>query len=316
LALLPLHVSSIKRLKTGNERYLVAFLIVLHYNKPHVLKYVVGDRTMKVAQEGDLVLLTFQDYKTFLVTLQAGARIQTHRGIIVHDDLIGAPLGRQVRSHLDQTFLVMAPSTYDLIRQTKRITQIMFPKDIGYLLLRLNIYPGVRVIEAGTGSGGLTIALAKAVQPNGRVYSYEQRSDVQRLARQNLEKLGLDEYVSFVTRDITDGFDQVDADALFLDVRNPWDYLPQAHAALKGGGFLGAIVPTTNQVSHLLYDLRRGGFSAKAVPARLRPMDRLVAHTGYLVFARKVLDELGDDWFLPNRGRDRAAERGDQDNYW
>jgi tRNA (adenine57-N1/adenine58-N1)-methyltransferase len=268
-----------------------------------------------------------KDYKTFLITLKAGSRLQTHRGIIPHDDLIGQPLGRQVQSHLGRPFLVVEPSTCDLIRGTKRITQIMFPKDIGYLLLRLNVHPGVRVIEAGTGSGGLTIALARAVGPKGRVYSYEQRQDILQLAHQNLEELGLEGCVTLVVRDIAEGFDETDVDALFLDVRNPWDYLPQAHAALKGGGFFGAIVPTTNQVSRLLHDLEQGPYSAleveelilrpfKAVPARLRPMDRMVAHTGYLVFARKVLGEVDSDWFTPTRGRSRAEERGDSDNYW
>jgi tRNA (adenine57-N1/adenine58-N1)-methyltransferase len=159
------------------------------------------------------------------------------------------------------------------------------------------------------------------------VYSYEQRQDILQLAHQNLEELGLEGCVTLVVRDIAEGFDETDVDALFLDVRNPWDYLPQAHAALKGGGFFGAIVPTTNQVSRLLHDLEQGPYSAleveelilrpfKAVPARLRPMDRMVAHTGYLVFARKVLGEVDSDWFTPTRGRSRAEERGDSDNYW
>jgi tRNA (adenine57-N1/adenine58-N1)-methyltransferase len=282
---------------------------------------------MAVAQEGDLVLLFSQDYKTYLVTLKAGVRLQTHQGIIAHDDLIAQPLGRVVRSHLGRTFLVMEPSTYDLIRHARRATQIMFPKDIGYLLLRLNIYPGVRVVEAGTGSGGLTIALARAVQPDGQVYSYERRDDLQQVARDTVQGLGLSSFVTFKVRDIADGFDETDVDALFLDLRDPWAYLAQAHAALKGGGFFGAILPTANQVAHLLYDLQRSGFSSleveelmlrpyKAIPGRLRPMDRMVAHTGYLVFARQVLEDLGDGWFVPTRGRDKARQRGEQDDYW
>jgi tRNA (adenine57-N1/adenine58-N1)-methyltransferase len=286
------------------------------------------------AQAGDLVFLFSQDYKTFQLILKPGSRAHTHRGIVDHDDLIGQPLGRKLRSHTGHAFWVLEPSTYDLVRQAKRTTQIMYPKDIGYLLLRLNVQPGVRVIECGTGSGGLTLALARAVQPNGMIYSYEYRAEIQAIARENLERVGLLPYCTLTVRDAAEGFDETDVDALFYDLREPWDYLAQAHAALKGGGFFGAILPTANQVAHLLHDLRRSGFAGleveelilrpyKAVPARLRPMDRMVAHTGYLAFARKVLGEEGqdgtnEDWLTAARvrGRHRALERGDQDNYW
>ncbi|MBN1937412.1 MAG: tRNA (adenine-N1)-methyltransferase [Anaerolineae bacterium] len=282
---------------------------------------------MIVACEGDRVIIFSKDYKTYSLTLRAGAKFQTHRGIIEHNALIGQPLGREVRSHTGYAFLALEPSTYDLIRLTKRISQIMFPKDIGYLLLRLNIFPGVRVIEAGTGSGGLTTALARMVQPSGQVYSYDQRADAQEVARQNLVALGLAPFVTFQGRNIADGFDETDVDALFFDLRDPWEYLPQASAALKGGGFFGAIVPTTNQVSRLLHDLRINHFSAheveevlvrpyKAISGRLRPMDRMIAHTGYLIFARKVIDELDEEWFTPKHGRHRARERGDADDEW
>ncbi len=282
---------------------------------------------MRVAREGDLVLLLSSDGKRYQVRLKRGAVMHTHRGKVAHDELIGQPLGRQVRSHLGQPFLIFEPSTGDLIRQARRVTQIMFPKDIGYLLLRLNIYPGVRVVEAGTGSGGLTIALARAVQPDGHVYSYEQRADVQRVARENIESLGLSGLVTFWVRDVGEGFVERDVDALFLDLRDPWNYIAPAHDALKAGGFLGAIMPTANQVAHLLHDLRGGGFAAleveelilrpyKPIPARLRPADRMVAHTGYLVFARKVVGEIEEGWYVPTRGRDRAARRGALDDYW
>jgi tRNA (adenine57-N1/adenine58-N1)-methyltransferase len=285
--------------------------------------------TTETAQAGDLVFLLSQDYKTFQVVLKPGARTHTHRGIVDHDDLIGQPLGRKVRSHTDHVFWALEPSTYDLVREAKRTTQIMYPKDIGYLLLRLNVQPGRRILEAGTGSGGLTLALARAVQPGGMVYSYEHRAEIQEVARENLERVGMLPYTRLVVRDAMEGFDETDVDALFYDLREPWEYLAQAYAALKGGGFFGAILPTTNQVAHLLHDLPRSGFAGieveelilrpyKAVPARLRPMDRMVAHTGYLVFARKVLGETGEDWITAGRtrGRVRAKERGDLDNYW
>ena len=275
---------------------------------------------MKMVQENDLVLLIGQDRKQFIIRLQEGGQLQTHRGCIDHDDLIGNPLGREIRSHLDYPFIILEPSTFDLINQLKRITQIMYPKDIGYTLFKLNVMPGCKVLEAGTGSGGLTVALARAVGAGGKVYSYEARHDILQLARKNLGALGLDERVEFKLRDIAEGFDEQDVDALFLDVRRPWAYLAQVVGALAYSGFFGALLPTTNQVVELLHALEaQGAFGYieveevlvrpyKAVPARLRPMDRMVAHTGFLVFARKVSREVGRSTFWQDRKRRKYEE--------
>ena len=279
---------------------------------------------MHFAHEGDLVLLISQDRKQFIVRLQAGGQLQTHRGCINHDDLLGQPLGREIRTHLSYPFAILEPSTCDLISELKRTTQIMYPKDIGYVLIKLNITPGSRVIEAGTGSGGLTLALARALGPSGRLYSYEVRPDVLRLAQKNLDGMGLVDRVELKLRDIAAGFDETDVDALFLDMRDPGSYLSQALAALKDGGFFGAILPTTNQVSTLL-DAMEAQHSLgqieveeilvrpyKAVPARLRPADRMIAHTGYLIFARKVSREVSQAGYWLDRRRRKYEETHDQ----
>jgi tRNA (adenine57-N1/adenine58-N1)-methyltransferase catalytic subunit len=272
---------------------------------------------VSVAQENDLVLLISQDQKPFIVRLQSGGVLQTHRGRIQHEDLLGQPLGREVRSHLGYPFVVLEPSTCDLIKKLRRITQIMYPKDIGYVLLKLNVMPGSRVIEAGTGSGGLTLALARAVGDNGFLFSYELRPDILQLAKKNLEALGLARRVEFKLRDIAEGFDETDMDALFLDLRQPSLVLPQVSSALKGSGFFGAILPTTNQVSELVQALEVqqtfGHIEVeeislrpyKAVPNRLRPVDRMVAHTGYLVFARRVSREVASGVYWQDRKRRR-----------
>jgi len=279
---------------------------------------------MHLAQEGDLVLLISQDRKQFIVRLQAGGQLQTHRGCINHDDLLSQPLGREIRSHVDYPFVILEPSTCDLISELKRTTQIMYPKDIGYVLIKLNVTPGSRVIEAGTGSGGLTLALARVLGPAGRLYSYELRPDVLRLAQKNLGSMGLTDRVELKLRDIADGFDETDVDALFLDVRDPGPYLPQALAALKDGGFFGAILPTTNQVSDLLEAMEAqhnlGQIEVeeivvrpyKAVPARLRPVDRMIAHTGYLIFARKVSREVSQGSYWLDRRRRKYEETHDE----
>ena len=278
---------------------------------------------MNVAQENDLVLLIGQDRKQFVVRLEPGGQLQTHRGYLNHDDLLGQPLGREVLSHLGYSFVILQPSTSDLISQLKRTTQIMYPKDIGYTLLKLSVVPGDRVIEAGTGSGGLAVALARAVGPGGKVCSYEIRPDILNLARKNLEALGLADCVSFKLRDIAEGFDETGVDALFLDVRRPWAYLAQVTAALKDSGFFGAILPTANQVADLVRGLEEqrtfGHIEVeevlvrpyKAAPSRLRPMDRMVAHTGYLVFARKVQREVSQADYWMDRKRRKYEEAQD-----
>jgi len=119
----------------------------------------------------------------------------------------------------------------------------MYPKDIGFILTSMSVGPGQTVLEAGTGSGSMTVALAYAVGPQGRVFSYERRPEFQALARKNLERLGLEERVDFRLGDIADGFTETDVDALFLDVPNPWDYIRQARSALKPGGFFCNLVP-------------------------------------------------------------------------
>jgi tRNA (adenine57-N1/adenine58-N1)-methyltransferase len=219
---------------------------------------------------------------------------------VPHLAIIGRPWGTDVRSHMGYSFLILPPSLHDVLLYLRRQSQIIFPKDIGYILLRLSAGPGRTIVEAGTGSGGLTTALAWSVGREGHVVSYDRREDMQNLARQNLERIGLDAQVTLKLRDISGGFDETDADALFLDLPDPHLVLPQARAALRNGAPLGAIVPTANQVSDLIEALERNGFGFievceimlrfyKIIPARLRPVDRMVAHTGYLVFARALL---------------------------
>lgn len=254
---------------------------------------------MIYANEGDFIQLKDRDERVFHFRLAAGQKLETHRGILMHDAIIGQAYGSEVRTHIDYPFYLLHPSTADLVLDLKRASQILFPKDIGLVLMHLNIRPGMTVIEAGTGSGGLTLSLAQAVGDTGRVMSYDAREDMQNLARRNLEQVGLQDRVTFKHRNISEGFDEIDVEALFLDVPNPYDYMGQVRRALRGGGHFGCLVPTINQVSDLLVSLRREWFvfpevvevllrNYKTIPARMRPVDRMVAHTGYLIFARPV----------------------------
>lgn len=257
------------------------------------------EANIRNTQDGDLALLVGRSHKTFIVRLSTGGKIQTHRGVLNHDDLIGRPWGSQVFSHQGSSFFLFQPSLADLLLNLPRNTQILYPKDIGFILVTMGIGPGMHIIEAGTGSGAFTTALAYVVGQQGHVYTYENRLEMQRLAIKNLSRLGLENRVTFHLGDISQGFGQQDADALFLDLPNPEDYISQVRAALKPGGFFGSILPTTNQVSRLLVALGRQDFAFievceillryyKATSDRLRPTDRMIAHTGYLIFARSV----------------------------
>jgi tRNA (adenine57-N1/adenine58-N1)-methyltransferase catalytic subunit len=267
------------------------------------------------ASDGDLVQLVGLRHKHFIINLKSGAEFQTHRGILRHDDLIGLPWGTQVFSHLGAPFFLLQPSLADLLVDLPRNTQILYPKDIGFILVTTGIGPGQRVLEAGTGSGSMTIALAHTVGAEGQVVSYEQRPEMQKLARRNLERVGLGDRVELKLRDIGEGFDETDFDTFFLDVQNPYDYLSQVRRALKPGGHFCTLVPTFNQVERTLHALRQNQFAFietceillryfKSEPTRLRPTDRMVAHTGYLIFARRI--EPSED----SRGRELAEEIG------
>ena len=255
----------------------------------------------KRAEEGDLILLIGSKQKYFIFPLIHGGTFQTHRGIVNHDDIIDQKWGTEIFSHKGSPFYLFQPGIEELIMTTKRNTQIMYAKDIGYLLLKLNIVSGTKVIEAGTGSGSLTQVIAAVIGSEGHLYSYEVRPEMQNLAKKNLKRLGVgvEERVTFIDKNIENGFDQNNIDAIFLDVPNPCDYIDQVKTALVPGGFFGTILPTTNQIIKLLIELRRQKFAFievseimlrhyQAEATKLRPTDRMVAHTGYLIFARPI----------------------------
>jgi tRNA (adenine57-N1/adenine58-N1)-methyltransferase catalytic subunit len=253
---------------------------------------------------GDTALVIDNAGKEHLIIIQAGRKFETHHGFILYDAMIGHEWGSIIHSSLGHPYLVVPPSTADLIRHIKRSSQVIFPKDSAYILMRLNVKPGARVLESGCGSGGLTLALAQAVMPTGMVYSQEIREDFVALTKRNMQRVGLDQYVTLILGDATQGL-QVDApvDAVFIDMPAPQTVLKQARAVLKNGGFFGSLVPTTNQVQDILRTMDTMGQEAfglieveeimlrayKPVADRLRPRDRMIAHTGYLIFARAVI---------------------------
>ncbi len=254
------------------------------------------------AEAGDLVLIVGLRHKHFIFRLVPGQLLHTHRGVVAHDELIGKPWGSEFTSHNGSPFFLLQPGMSDILRSLPRSTQILYPKDIGFFLVYMGVGPGKQVIEAGTGSGSMTVALAYSVGDGGRVISYDINPQFQAIAAKNLERLGLAERVELKNKDIGEGLDEAGADIFFLDVQHPYTYIRQVKYALKPGGFLGCIVPTTTKVTILLDALKRENFGFievceimlrffKPDPEHFRPTDRMVAHTGYLVFARPMIGE-------------------------
>lgn len=250
-------------------------------------------------ESGQLILLVNPKGKRYLRMLKAGEEIHTHDGMMKTDDIAASGYGKVVETHLGHKYQVLKPTIYDIIKGLKRQTQIMYPKEISYLLLKLGIGPGTRVVESGSGSGGLTTALAYYVGDTGKVYTHEKRPEFYKLVRKNLEWAGLEHRVEQFNLNIEDGFLASDCDALFLDVPNPWDYLHHIPKAVIPGAMCGFLLPTTNQVSDLLKAMEDLPFEEqevceilirryKPIAERLRPEDRMVGHTGYLVFARNM----------------------------
>ena len=279
-----------------------------------------GQLGPSLTKADELVLLLTGGGKRHLLRLQPGRQFHSNLGKVQHDELIDLPYGTTIYSHLGHAMLLLEPSLDDRMTRIKRNTQIIFPKDAAMIVRRLNLRAGSRVIEAGTGSGALTIALAWAVAPAGRVFSYEIREDHLQVARSNLEKMGLLQYVELHAASILEGFNQMNVDSLVLDLRTPWIFLEQARRALRPGGFFVALVPTTNQVGELLHGLESSGFADitveevlvrayKPVPDRLRPDDTMVGHTVFLISARPIVDpESPGRWLSEERKRYQARK--------
>lgn len=249
---------------------------------------------------GDLVFLwSPAKGDTFLVRLTPGASQGCRLGEMKHNDMIGMAYGDAVMTNRGEPFFILRPSVGEYTRRIKRQTQVIFPKDAGFIIQHLNFGPGATIVECGTGSGGLTSVFAHFVGDEGRVVTYDRREEFSKLAQGNLERWGVAHRVEFKVRDMCDGFDERDADAVFLDVQNPWEFIGIAHDALAWGSHLGILVPTFNQIEKTLIALSEHHFVDiqvlellmryyKTDPRRLRPDDTMTAHTGFLIFAAKV----------------------------
>ncbi|MBS7614720.1 tRNA (adenine-N1)-methyltransferase [Candidatus Bathyarchaeota archaeon] len=245
------------------------------------------------------VLLFLDRRRSYLVKIEKNKDLHTHRGFIHLKDLIGKEYGSRIKSSLGTEFVALKPSIRDYVFKMARKTQIIYPKDIALIVMFSGIQPGSQVVEAGTGTGALTTALASYVKPSGRVYSYEIRPEFIQAAKKNLEKAGVTEYVEIKNQDITRGIQEKGVDSVVLDLATPWLVIPHAYSALKGSGSLVSFSPTIDQVVKTVEALEETGFvdietiecllrGIQAIRGKTRPETLMTGHTGYVTYARKA----------------------------
>ena len=253
---------------------------------------------------GERVLLIDGRGRRYLVTLATGARFHSHLGSVAHDDLIGAPEGVSVGSSSGARLLAFRPTLADYVLKMKRGAQVVYPKDIALILLHADVFPGAVVVEAGTGSGSLTLALARAVGEAGRVISYEVREDHHERAAANVaawyEGFGAKpENVELRVADVFEGIPERGVDRLVLDLPEPWRAVGGATSSLTPGGIMCCFLPTVPQVAQTVEAMRAGGFGLVSTfetflrtwnvdGPSVRPDHRMVAHTGFIVTGRKL----------------------------
>ena len=248
-------------------------------------------------EAGEPVLLIDRKSRRHLFDLAAGREFHTHTGVIGHDDIIGTPEGTRLRSTRGASFLALRPTLADAVLKMPRGAQVIYPKDIGPILMLADIFPGARVLEAGIGSGALSMALLRA----GAVISgYERREDFCARARANVERFcGSEALARYRTevRDVYEGIDESGLDRVVLDLPEPWQVVPHAAQALRPGGILLAYTPSIVQVQRLRQALEDSPFDLletvevlqrgwHVVGDAVRPNHRMVAHTGFLTVGR------------------------------
>ena len=262
----------------------------------------MGRQMNRSVSEGSLVLLFFDLRRQWLIRVDSGRQFHTHKGFIQLADMVGKPFGSEIKSSLGYSFWVLRPTTYDLIMHSARRTQIMYPKDIGLIVLKLALTSGMQVLEIGTGSGAMTVAAATAVKPSGHVHTYESNAEFADVAERNLRRASLSEFVTIHRTDANAGIEGSDFDAAIVDIGDPWTVIPLVHRALVNGAPAVSFSPTMNQVERVACTFRDSGFQnvqtmecfvreIRVETGKTRPVTTMVAHTGYLTFAQKALKE-------------------------
>lgn len=254
-------------------------------------------------REGEHVLFVDRKRRSYMRQLVAGKRLHLRNGFFWADHLIGLREGHTVYNSAREPFVLVRPTFAQFIPNLPRQAQPIYPKDIGPILLWGDFYPGARVVEVGVGPGALTIALLQAIAPHGRLVSYELRQDFAERARRNVEIfLGNAPHWELKQADAYEGIDERGVDRMVIDLPEPWRLLENAAKALRPGGVLVSYLPTVLQVKELVDRLHLSStFGLVEVfetlqrfwhvePRSMRPEHRMVAHTGFVIVARRLAE--------------------------
>lgn len=254
-----------------------------------------------LVKENDFVLFYLSPRKKWLIQVSPGKQVHTHAGYIEVEDVIGKEYGQSVMTNTKQEIYLLYPRLNDYIFKSKRATQILYPKDMAIIASWTDLSHGKKVIEAGTGSGSLSCVIANLIRPDGHLYSYDVREESHEIAKKNIEKAGLSEFVTLQLKDAKLGLEEKDMDVAILDLGDPWTLIKTMKGCLRPGGTLASVSPTINQVEKVVIELQNEGFleietleilmrEMEVREGKTRPAMRMVGHTTYLTFARKSLD--------------------------
>jgi tRNA (adenine57-N1/adenine58-N1)-methyltransferase len=254
-----------------------------------------------VINKGETVALVDEKQRVYLIKTTDPTDKYKGVGVFNPCDLIGKQYGSKTTIG-SKSFFLFPTSIPDALTGLKRKAQIILPKDSGQIIINCSITPGKMVLEAGIGSGSLTTVLASMVGKNGHVISYDNRQDFIEHAKENLIKTQLLDRVTIKQKDVTEGIEEKNLDAIILDIPNPWDAIPHAWNALGPGGYLCTYSPLISQVEQSVKEIQKHSFtSIKTIEfieremvvgeKGTRPSFSMLGHTGYLTFARKTLPE-------------------------
>lgn len=261
---------------------------------------------MEIIKQNSPVLFYYNSSKKWLVKISKKEVLHTHIGILKHVDAIGKEYGSKLITNKDKYVYLLKPTMYDYIMKIQHGTQIVYPKDLGYIVARAGIQDGQKIVEIGTGSASLTSFVASIVKPRGHVYTFDVDENFMKIAEKNLKKSGMEKYVTLQNLDIktVTKVPIEDADVVLIDLGDPWEVIPKVRQMLKGSGAVFAICPTMNQLEKLTSSLIANEFTdiestehilrtIEAREGKTRHSFQGIGHTTYLCFARKAFFDRG-----------------------